>query len=44
MFQVEVAEEIKTHFMLRKDFSENRTIYEIMSTNVVEPESPQVAI
>ena len=32
----------KTHFMLN-DFFLNRSVYEIMSKNVVEPERPQVA-
>ena len=33
---------MKTHFMLSNFFSENRTIYEIMSKNVVETEGPQM--
>ena len=31
-----------THFMFSNFFPENRTVYEIMSKNVVEPEGPQM--
>jgi hypothetical protein len=33
---------MKTHFIFNKFFSENRTVYEIMSKNVVEIEEPQM--
>ena len=32
-----------THFMFSNFFSENRTVYEIMSKNVVETEKPQTS-
>ena len=31
-----------THFIFNNFFSNNRTIYEIMSKNVVEPKGPQM--
>jgi hypothetical protein len=33
---------MKTHFMFSKFVSENRTVYEIMSKNLVETEGPQM--
>jgi len=49
MFQTKVVEEIKTHILCSITFffffSENRTVYEIMSKkNVVDPDRPQMAI
>ena len=41
MFQIESVETIKTHILCSTPFffsSENRTVYEIMSKNVVEPD------
>jgi hypothetical protein len=37
-----VVEKINTHFMFNKIFSENRTLYKIMSNNVVSIEGPQM--
>jgi len=37
MFQTKVVEEIKTHILCSKTFSENRVVYEIMWENMVEP-------
>jgi hypothetical protein len=41
MVQVKVAKKVKkiTYFMFCNFFSENRTIYEIMSKNVVRPDN-----
>jgi hypothetical protein len=39
-----IVEEIKTHTLCSVTFSENRTVYEIMSKNMVVPERPQMAI
>jgi hypothetical protein len=45
MFQVKVGEKIKTHFIFNNLLScENRTVCDIMSKNVVEPERPQMTI
>jgi len=45
MFQTKDEEKIKTHFMLNPFFfSENRTFYEIVWKNSVEPASPQMTI
>ena len=33
-----------THFMFNSTFSKNRAVYEIMSTNMVEPERPQMTL
>ena len=45
MFQRKVAEKIKTHFMCNNFFSpENRTVYEIMWKNMVEPGRPQMSV
>jgi hypothetical protein len=37
-FLNKVVEKIKTHILCPKTFSENRTVYEIMTKNVVESE------
>jgi hypothetical protein len=44
IFQTRVAEKIKTHFMLNKFFSENRTFYEIIWGNMIGPDRPQMTI
>jgi hypothetical protein len=47
MFQTEVVEKIKTHILRSVTFFfffENRTIYEIMWKNIIQPDRPQVAI
>jgi hypothetical protein len=42
MFQTYVVEKIKTHVSFSVPFSENRTLYEIMSENLLETEGPQM--
>jgi hypothetical protein len=42
MFQTSCRENQNTHFMLNIFFSENWAIYETMSKNMVEPETPQM--
>jgi len=43
IFQTNVAKKIKKHtFYVQLPFSENRSIYEIMSKNIVEPDTPQM--
>ena len=45
MFQTEVIEKIKTHFVFSNFFYfENRTVYEIMWENIVELDRPQMAV
>jgi len=44
MFQTKVVEKIKTHILYSVNFSENRTLYEIMWKNTVERDGPQMAI
>ena len=48
MFQIKVAEEIKTHILCSvtppPPPPENRHVYEIMWKTVVEPERPQMTI
>ena len=45
MFQIKVVEKIKIHILCSITFfSEYRAVYEIMSTNMVGPERPQMAI
>jgi hypothetical protein len=44
MFQTKVIYKIKTHFMFNNFFSENRTVYEIMRKNMVQPDRPQMTI
>jgi hypothetical protein len=44
MFQTEVLEKIKTHFMFNNVFSESRDVYETMWKNMVEPDRPQMTI
>jgi hypothetical protein len=43
-FWTKVVKKMKTHFMLNNFFSENRTVYEIMSQNIVDTEGPQITI
>jgi hypothetical protein len=42
MFQIKVEEKIKTHILFSITFSENCTVYEIMSKNIVKTEGPQM--
>jgi hypothetical protein len=42
MFQTKGVEKMKTHILCSMIFSENCTVYEIMSKNVVETERPQM--
>jgi len=42
MFQTNVVEKMKTHFMFSKFFSEYLAVYEIMRKNIVEPGRPQM--
>jgi hypothetical protein len=42
MFQIKVVEEIKAHNLRSITFSENYSIYEMMSKNTEEPEGPQI--
>jgi len=44
MFQTKLVEKIETHFMSKKNFHENRTVWEIMWKNTVEPDRPQMKI
>jgi len=43
MFQTEVSEKIKTHFVFNNS-SENRTVYEIMWKNTVKPGRSQTTV
>jgi hypothetical protein len=43
-FSGKTVEKIKTHFGLDKFFFENRTVYEILWKNIVEPNRPQTTI
>ena len=42
MFQAKVVEEIKTHFVFNNFSSEKCAFYEIMRTNMVEPDRTQM--
>ena len=44
MFQIKLVEKFVTHFMFTKFFSENRTVYEIMSKNMVQQDRTQMTI
>jgi len=45
MFQTNVVEKINTHILCSTTFiSENHIVYEIIWKNIVEPDSPQMAI
>jgi len=44
MFETKVVQEIKTHILCSVMFFENRTFYEIMWKNIVEPERPRMTI
>ena len=45
MFQATAVEDIKTRFYLQRFFfSENRTVYEKMWKNILEPAGPQITI
>ena len=40
MFQTNLVEEIKTHFMFNNIFPENRAVYEMVWKNMVQPDRP----
>jgi hypothetical protein len=42
MFLTKVVEKVKTHILCIATFSENRTVYEIMSKNIVETKGSQM--
>jgi hypothetical protein len=42
VFYTKVVEKIRTRFTFSSFFSENRTVYEIMSKNIVETNEPQM--
>jgi hypothetical protein len=44
MFHTKVVEKIKTHFVFKNFFFENRAVYEIMWKNIVERGRPQMTI
>ena len=44
MFQKNAEENIKTYFLLNKNFPENRAVYEIMWKSIVEPDRPQMTV
>jgi len=44
MFQIRVVEKIKAHIFFSKTFFTHRTIYEITWKNMVEPDTPQMAV
>jgi hypothetical protein len=45
MFQTKVSENIETHILCSGKFSpENRTVYEIMWKNIVEPDMSQTTV
>jgi hypothetical protein len=44
MFQTELVEEIKTHFVFEKFFFENGAVYEIMRKNTAERGQPKMTI
>jgi hypothetical protein len=42
MFQTKVVQKIKTHILRQITFFDNRTVYEIMWKNTVQPDRPQI--
>ena len=44
MLQTKVVEEIKTHILYSVTFFENRSVFEIMWKNMIEPDRPQMTI
>jgi hypothetical protein len=42
MFQIQVAEEIRTHFYVQKRFSQNCAAYEIMWENILQADRPEM--
>ena len=44
MLQTKVVEEIKTHNLYSVTFFENRSVFEIMWKNMIEPDRPQMTI
>ena len=43
MLSTKFLEKIEVQFYVRKSFSENRSLYEIMWNTAVQPDGPQVA-
>jgi len=41
IFRTKVVEKIKTHIMFSDFFLENRTVYEIIWEDIVEPDKPR---
>jgi len=44
MFQTKVLEKMKTHFVSNNLFFEYRAVCEIMWTNIVQPDRPQMTM
>jgi hypothetical protein len=44
MFQTNIVEKTKTHFMFEKFFSENRAIYDMVWKDMIEPDRSQMAM
>jgi len=44
MFPTKFVEEIKTHILYSVTFFENRSVFEIMWKNMIEPDRPQMTI
>jgi len=44
LFQTQVVEKIKTHFIFMFIFSKNHAMYEIMWESTVEPDWPQITV
>jgi len=45
MFQTKSVEKIKTHFMFNNfSFLLNRTVYEIVWKNILQPDRPQMTV
>jgi len=44
MLQTKAVEKIKTHFIFNNIFPKNRTVYEIMWENMIEPGRTQVTL
>jgi hypothetical protein len=44
MFRTKFVEKIKTHFMFNNNFfpQKNRTVYEIMWINTIQPDRPHI--
>jgi hypothetical protein len=44
IFHTKGVEKLKTHFVFYNFFPESRAVYEIISKNVMEPETPQITM